>query len=431
MMLLLLCLIVLSAGVAVALYADKDTGHVMISLYGNTVETNAMVALVAVLLVFVVFYFLVRMLSVPKRYFRWRRHSRLAKSRRSLERGLVQLAEGHWEKAERLLTKGAKHSDTPMIHHLVAARAAQELGATSRRDYYLRLANENNKDAELAVGLTQANLQREQGQLELAHTTLEHLHTRKPRHSLVLKQLMDAYIARGDWNLVLHMLPEAAKRGAISIPRAEELERSAYHGLLEQAAERQDAHELRRVWEKMPRDHSRNQEMVADYARLLANVDHEAGDEVAAELAYSINRRWNPSLVYLYGALVAPNVDNQLEIAQRWLEDHKEEPALLLTLGRLCVRKQLWGLARSYLEASLRLLPHAETFRELGALLEKLNEKSAALECYRQALAMVPGTAGLPKPDEPRLASAPAMTAPAAHLITARGSQPSTQHQLT
>ena len=65
-------------------------------------------------------------------------------------------------------------------------------------------------------------------------------------------------------------------------------------------------------------------------------------------------------------------------------------PVLLLCLGRLSLRNRLFGKARDYLQSSLQIEPRSETYRELGQLLEQLNETQAALDCYRKGLALSP-----------------------------------------
>ena len=81
----------------------------------------------------------------------------------------------------------------------------------------------------------------------------------------------------------------------------------------------------------------------------------------------------------------------QLERAETWLKKHPNQPELLLTLGRLCLRNQLWGKAQSYLEASLGVAASAETCQVLGSLLEQLGENKTALEHYRQGLEQAVG----------------------------------------
>ena len=59
--------------------------------------------------------------------------------------------------------------------------------------------------------------------------------------------------------------------------------------------------------------------------------------------------------------------------------------ALLLTLGRLCRQQQLWGKARSYLEASLAITPSRAAHIELAQLLDQLEESALATRHYRAA----------------------------------------------
>jgi HemY protein len=58
----------------------------------------------------------------------------------------------------------------------------------------------------------------------------------------------------------------------------------------------------------------------------------------------------------------------------------------LLALGRLCLRQQLWGKARHYLETSIALKSNSAAYRELGQVMENLGHKSEALEYYRKGL---------------------------------------------
>jgi HemY protein len=105
-------------------------------------------------------------------------------------------------------------------------------------------------------------------------------------------------------------------------------------------------------------------------------------------LRQSIEQEWNPKLVHLYGMLTDVNHSKQLDIAERWLNKHKDDAVLLLTLGRLSSHKQLWGKARNYFEASININPTPEAYYALATLLEKINEKEKATECYRKGLTL-------------------------------------------
>ena len=92
------------------------------------------------------------------------------------------------------------------------------------------------------------------------------------------------------------------------------------------------------------------------------------------------------SYVTLYGKLKTSYPDKQLERAEAWLKHHGSSAALYLCLGRLCLRNQLWGKARTYLQQCLDLEENAEACAELAKLLEYLGEKEEALVFYRRGL---------------------------------------------
>ena len=109
-------------------------------------------------------------------------------------------------------------------------------------------------------------------------------------------------------------------------------------------------------------------------------------NEAEALLRAAINRNWSDELVELYGRAHSDNPSAQLETAESWLRSRPEDPALLLTVGRLSLQNELWGKARSYLESSLKRQPSAQTYRELGALMQRLGEDDKALDYYRGGL---------------------------------------------
>ena len=59
---------------------------------------------------------------------------------------------------------------------------------------------------------------------------------------------------------------------------------------------------------------------------------------------------------------------------------------MLVTLGRICNKAQLWGKAKAYFESSLTRKPLAETYAELAALHEQLDELEDAHKCAKKGL---------------------------------------------
>jgi HemY protein len=85
----------------------------------------------------------------------------------------------------------------------------------------------------------------------------------------------------------------------------------------------------------------------------------------------------------LYGECLGGDVLAQIERAEKWLKSRPRERALLLTLGRLCLRQELWGKAPSYLEASLAEEPSRSAHIALAQLLDQIGRPDDANRHYR------------------------------------------------
>ncbi len=101
---------------------------------------------------------------------------------------------------------------------------------------------------------------------------------------------------------------------------------------------------------------------------------------------------WAPALAAMYGELPGLEAEARvaearlrIERAERWLLEHERDPELLATLGRLCAQAELWGKAKSFLEASLSFEPTRTAHLELARLSERLGENEDAQRHYRRA----------------------------------------------
>jgi HemY protein len=341
---------------------------------------------VALALGFAVLYIAVRLLAgtwhLPLRLSYWQRQHRALRARRRTNRGLIALAEGNWSRAERDLSRSAKTSETPLINYLGAARAAQKQDAEGRRDQYLSQAYQSMPDAELAVGLTQAEVQLSQGQMEQALATLRHLRGIAPKHAHVLYLLKKLYEKLQSWDDLRDLLPELRRHHVLDPNDLEALEHQVHRMRLATAANQLE--QLQQCWDEMPKSLRHAPDLIHDYASQLMQLGAE--HEAEQQLREALKKQWDPQLIRLYGQVRGENLNQQLATAELWLKEHEHNPELLLALGRLCLYNQLWGKARSYLEASLGMDARAETYCELGNLVQQLGETEKAAEYFRQGL---------------------------------------------
>jgi len=390
MKLLFTSLVVLLLAVVIALVAREDPGYIVINYQDWTVETSLVLAVVAVVVSFVLIYLLVRFLinivQTPARLTDWGQRRQGRKSHESLQQGLVALINGRWKEAERDLIKYNAVSETPLVNYLFAARAAEKQGARKRRDKYLDLARQTMPRAETAIGLTQVELLVQQGQVDQALTTLNQLRLRKdPGQETVIRRLLSLYREVQDWRRLLDLLPVARKHKIVTLEQTRELQTLAYTELFNKAGFGHDLKMLHELWGRMPKELRRQASIVNAYAHQL--IKCQAAAEAERILSYFLSRTWNDELAYLYGIVDADTLV-QLSRAESWLKDHRDSSALLLTMGRLCKRNELWGKARQFFEASLGVDENPEALQELAGVLEQMGEQETALEFYRKGMLM-------------------------------------------
>ncbi len=416
---LLSALLLFAVAVGVALMLQRDPGMVYMHIGQWTIETSLAVTLGFLVLLFVVLYALLRvtgvLLRTPRNWRRNRRGRHSEKSRRGLTRGLIEMAEGRWEQAEKYLTHHAAESHTSLLNYLSAARAAQQAGAYERRDRYLRAAIEENPEADVAVSLTQAELQLAHHQTEHALATLTRLRGLAPQHTYVMKLLARLYVELEDWERLSELLPELRRRKVFDGERLERLERATALGRIDRAGADVDA--LAVVWDSLSRSTRADGTVLhAHIQQLLRAGAHELAER---RLRQHLSRQWDETLARDYGLVQLEDPSRQLDQGETWLRDHGRSPMLLLTLGRLCVRNQLWGKARIYFESSIGSQPHAEAYFELAALLDQLGESDAARAQYQAGLALA-----LEDHSEARAGAGNGVARLEAHDAVARPGQP-------
>src|SRR3990167_598109 len=209
----ILLLLILSVWIGLKIAADP--GLALFSYRQWSVEMPLWFAAVGLIVFLLILYSILRFFdgvgSLWQRFENWLRFRRKNKSYSKTNRGLRELVEENWRASEMYLMDGIPQSDAPLINYLAAAKAAQAQCAYDRRDAYLKKAYEIAPQSEIVIGLTQAKLQLEQGQLEQALATLDHLCSIAPRHPAVLKLLERVYIHLGDWKSLLKLIPVLRK----------------------------------------------------------------------------------------------------------------------------------------------------------------------------------------------------------------------------
>ena len=362
----------------------QDPGYVAINFRGYLVEMSVpmLIGFVAALLFLI---WLIRVIwRAPRRLGEAAGRYRAGRAGQKLTRGMIEVAEGNFARGEKLLARAASTSDAPLFNYLQAARAAHLQGLDERRDEWLKLAFEQTPEAANAVLLTQAEFQLDRGQNEQALATLRRLEENSRDHSHALALMGRLYFELEDWDSLAEILPRLQKHGRVKKSTLEKWTVRIHREALERAA---DLEFLSTAWQEVPKPLRRNVDLlVARYEGLMRCGEHDRAEK---EIAAALKSEWRAPLVRLYGLVEASDASKQLKKAEGWLSKHGEDCDLILAAARLCLRNELWGKARSYLETVISLRPTPEAYQEYGRLLNQLGERDAAADAYRAGLGMV------------------------------------------
>jgi HemY protein len=188
---------------------------------------------------------------------------------------------------------------------------------------------------------------------------------------------MKAHQRLGHWDEVRRLATALGKRGVLAEVAAAQLRIVAEIEALRQQAG--DAARLVACWQRT------EDKLDARVARTAAQLFialgdiHRAGEIVAAAL----EAEWSEELVLLYGDCLGTDALAPIERAEKWLKSRPRDRALLLTLGRLCLKQELWGKAQSYLEASLSEEASRSAHVALAQLLDRIGRPEDANRHYR------------------------------------------------
>ncbi len=385
-------LLLFAAAVALVT-AAHNPAYVLLVYPPYRVELSLTLFVILLLLTFVSGYGLVRLLlaamQLPSYVRKFRIERSQAKGRKLLDEALGAFFEGRYAAAEKASAQAMEMGDASALHPIIAARAAHELHEYEKRDAYLSAAEGK------SVG---------DATMRLMATTRFMLDQRDPQAALhALKQLRDSGVkghtgalslelkARqlaGDWDEALNVLGQLEKRAAIDVTAAAQIRQQAW---LEKLRQQEDLEGLSACLKEMPADLKRRSKVTSTAARAL--IRHGGYPLAQQLLSDSLNAQWDSELVALYGDCrpadgASGEVLKQIEQAEKWLNQHRDDAGLLLALGKLCLHQGLWGKAQNYLDASISVAPSHAAYTALGQLAERLGKADQAFKYYQSAMAL-------------------------------------------
>jgi HemY protein len=364
-----------------------DLGYVRIVFHQWIIESNVWVWLGFNVLLVTSLWFVINLVSKlgsgASNFVSWRSSRSKLKAENETSQGLLAFLEGYWSEAYRLLSHSAKNAKDPLINYLGAAHAAGQLGKLKAADAQLKKAYNHKGSSDFAVALTQANIQIKEQDYESALATLRRLNQQRPKHPHVLKLMSLVFEKLEDWSSFLSLRQEMRHLGIIDQnvrSSDKDIETNAWGKLFTQETDKllvatkhsQDSENLAEIWMRVPQKLRYDGALICVYAEQLHRLDMHNDAETL--LRKVLGKQWSVELVNLYGKTVADDAKEQLICAEKWLRERPNDAPLLLSLGRIAMRNELWGKAAEYFSASQQQTASLDAAAELCRLYQHLEK---------------------------------------------------------
>ena len=386
-------MLLLAASVAVGLLIAHDPGYMLINYDVWTIEAPLWLVVTAVLALVLLLVGMFSLVSSAQSLWQgmllFRRRQMKRRAHINTEKGFLALAEGCWRQAEQKLIQGIYEQKRGLLNYLGAAMAAQEQGNEERRDDYLRLAHSANESADLAVGLTQAKLQFDEGQYEQCLATLERLHRLSPANDYTMRLLQQVYGKLRDWQRLLEHLLLMKKRKLLTREQYDQLAREvSLEQLLKLQAQAASPIAWRKIFSSFPKLYQREEEFLLLYLPICLKSDAKAALQLVKE---GLKYAWSDELVAYIGQIEGGDGRELLAYGESLLKKRPNNAMLRLTLGRLCLKNQLWGKAQQHLDAAVAQAHTPEACYELARLHKKLGDDKRASHFFQAGLSLAIG----------------------------------------
>lgn len=391
----LLWLIVLFiVAVVIVLTGTHYNGNVFIVVEQTQIRINLHLFVGLVILLVVLLYVLLRivmgLVHLPGQWTRWRVNHQRHQVETALNHAGLAFFEGRFQFAEREAERvlGNKQGlNSRALALMIAAHSADQIDELAKRDRYLNEIAQLPEKQQLSRYLLLARSALAKHDNVGAKNALEAASKISPNLTQVAKLRLRYEWENGNPQGVLQQVDKLSRADALSESELQSYRHWAYQQLLTRA---HDPSELKMSLKAIPAD-EREGDLCVDIVKKYLQLGMYAQALKYVKKYYPVS--FNPDLLPLFSeANQYSSVKDQqksIEIAEKWLQQRPQDPALQMLLGQLSYDQQLWGKAKSYLEASLQISNNNVARLLLAKVLEHSGQTAAAQQQREQVLATI------------------------------------------
>lgn len=360
---LFLMLLVL-AGLIAAPYIAGHQGYVRIETDTKVIEMSLVMLVVffavAMAVVYCVEWIVRSFLRLSRGSYQWFGNRKRKKAQKQTLEGLMKMTEGDYSKAEKLISKNAKHSDEPVLNFIKAAEAAQQQGDSLSANKHLMEAAKLAGPNSVAVELARVRLLLQQDKLPAARSAVDSLLELAPNNTDALRLAIEIYQKSKAYKALDAILENIGQRSFLDDEEYQALSQEVDNGLLDEILSEEGQEGLLKWWEDQPSRRRRSvYTRVAVIKRLIDSDDHTSAAEIALETLKKFEDEQLDSLFEQFTRLQADQ-DSKLvkKLAKRGekaKDNYTDDYAR--SLGYIYTRDGLFDKAKPYF---VQLLDHHE-----------------------------------------------------------------------
>lgn len=406
---LFLMLLVL-AGMILGPYIAGNQGYVRIETATKVFEMSIVMLViffaVALAIIYSLEWVITKFFRLSKGSYQWFGSRKRKQARKQTLEGLMKMTEGDYAKAEKLISRNAKHSDEPVFNFIKAAEAAQQKGDDLAANKYLLEAAKLAGPNSVAVELARTRILLQQGKLPAARSVIDSLLVLAPNNIDALRLAIDIYQRSKAYKALDMVLDSIGQRSFLSADEFERLEQHVVDGLLDETLNEEGQEGLLTWWENQPGSRRRSvYARVALIKRLLDSDDHQSAADIALE---TVKKFQDDQLLPLFEQLTRLEVEEGCKLLkvlakrESKAEEHYRDD-YARALGYIYAREGLFEKAKGYF---VQLLSHRECTpddrimalhvaeqvhdAELVAKIRQMNLKQVKVESKEQPVFALP-----------------------------------------
>lgn|GEM_PF-5359231 len=282
----------------------------------------------------------------------------------------------NYARAEKFFMKAFNAADDQMLCYLYAAKCAQKQNKHAARDHYIQKCFKKFPQNSELISFEYAKLLYSIENYSEAAKILSVMDSQK----LKLVNVQDFFrlqakvLDKIDNKQELHdLLPKIIKYRALDAEQLQQLQVNIYSEQLKLSAQ-DSLIALNNTWKSLSRNLRNNVALILVYVKLLYEfAQYEQVEKLLNEL---IKSQLNLQAIELYGQTPSKNPAKQLALLESIVNLVQDKQLINLALARICVRLELWGQAKDYFRASIRIKPTLEALAEAAKLFTALGDET-------------------------------------------------------